>query len=72
MSRWSNDSAVDASVTVDSQGRLDIRVSRCEGDSGCMGYPYMIDGSGSQTPLRPGVAGQLGAVIGIGVSGNED
>ena len=64
-----NDSAADASVTVESRGRLDMRVSRFEGESGCTAYPYMIDGSGSQTPPRPGVAGRLGAVVGISVSG---
>lgn len=66
------ESAVDASVTVDSRGRLDIRVSRCEGESGCTAYPYMIEGSGSQTPPRPGVAGRLGAVVGMGIGENED
>jgi hypothetical protein len=48
----------------DSRG-LEMRVSRWEGESGCTAYPYMIEGSGSQTPPRPGVAGRLGAV-GIG------
>jgi hypothetical protein len=66
------DSAVDASVTVDSRGRLDMRVSRCEGESGCTAYPYMIEGSGSQTPPRPGVAGRLCAVVGMGIDGRED
>jgi hypothetical protein len=42
-----------------------MRVSRWEGESGCTAYPYMIEGSGSQTPPRPGVAGRLGAA-GIG------
>ena len=27
----------------------------------------MMDGSGSQTPPRPGVTGRLGAVVGMGI-----
>src|SRR5712671_7024677 len=66
-----SDSAVDASVTVDSRGRFDMRVSRCEGERGWTAYPYMIEGSGSQTPPRPGVAGRLIAAVGMGIGGSK-
>ena len=39
-------------MKVEMRVRLDRRVSRRDGDSGCTAYPQMNFGSGSQTPLR--------------------
>lgn len=55
--------SVDPSVTVDNRVRLDRRVSLCDGVSGCIAYPYTINGRGSHTPSRGAVVGAMNVVV---------